>query len=242
LAERGRTSGLPPSANGASSLHAWWACPEPVREVAVTLEVLVPPSVPWLHFWAVQVSFVDGGRRTGGGHLGLQAAPWHPDGTAVNWGGYAERGGELEGTGSSLPSAAANANTRDFAWLPRRPYRLRVAPGTAPGRWRGEVTDISSGEVTVVRELLCPGTALADPVVWSEVFAPCDAPGTAVRWSDPVAVTAGGEAVVPPAVRLTYQSVADGGCSNTATFVDRGAVVQATASERRHPHGTTLAL
>jgi hypothetical protein len=242
LAERGRTSGQPPSANGASSLHAWWECPGPLREVAVTLEVLVPPSVPWLHFWALQVSVVEAGRRTGGGHLGLQAAPWHPGGTAVNWGGYAEAGRELDGTASPLPSAAGNVNTRDFAWRPRRPYRLRVAPGSEAGHWRGEVTDVRSGEVTVVRELRCPGSALADPVVWSEVFAPCDAPGTAVRWSDPVVVTTGAAVLVPPAVRTTYQSVADGGCSNTATFVDRGAVVQATATERRVPHGTRLPL
>jgi hypothetical protein len=242
LAERGRTSGLPPSANGASSLHAWWECPGPLREVAVTLEVLVPPAVPWLHFWALQVSFVDGGRRTGGGHLGLQAAPRHPGGTAVNWGGYAQGGGELEGTTSVLPSAVANPNTRDLPWVARRPYRLRVAAGTGPGQWLGEVTDLASGSVTSVRELRCPGGALTDPVVWSEVFAPCDAPGTAVRWSDPAAVTPAGEVVVPPAVRTTYQSVADGGCSNTATFVDRGAVVQATATERRVPHGTRLLL
>lgn len=242
MAERERTSGLPPSANGASSLHVWWECPGPLREVAVTLEVLVPPSVPWLHFWALQVAVVDGGRRTGGGHLGLQAARWHPGGTAVNWGGYAEGGGELDGTPPSLPSAPGNANTRDFAWLPRRPYRLRVAPGGKAGCWRGEVTDLASGEVTVVRELWCPGSALADPVVWSEVFAPCDAPGTAVRWSDPVAVTTAGAVVLPPAVRATYQSVADGGCSNSATFLDGGAVVQATSTERRVPHGTRLPL
>ena len=242
MAERGRTSGMPSSANGASSLHAWWDLAGPLREVAVTLEVLVPPAVSWLYFWALQVSFVDRGRRTGGGHLGLQAAPWHPGGTAVNWGGYADAGGELDGSGSSLPSAVANPNTRDFAWEARRPYRLRVAPGEGPGRWRGEVTDVGSGVVTVVRELACPGTALADPVVWSEVFAPCDAPGTAVRWSDAAAVTAEGAGVVPPSVRLTYQSVADGGCSNSSTFVDGAAVVQATATDRRVAHGTTLPL
>jgi hypothetical protein len=242
LAGRGRTSGLPPSANGASSLHAWWECPGTLHEVAVTLEVLVPPSVPWLHFWALQVSFVDGGRRTGGGHLGLQAAPWHPGGTAVNWGGYAEGGGELDGTASALPSEVGNANTRDFPWVARRPYRLRVAPGRSGAYWLGTVTDLGSGSTTAVRELRCPGTALDHPVVWSEVFAPCDAPGTAVRWSDPAVVTAGGEVVVPDAVRLTYQSVADGGCSNSTTFVDRGAVVQATATDRREPHGARLPL
>ena len=210
--------------------------------MAVTLEVLVPPSVPWLHFWALQASFLDGGRRTGGGHLGLQAAPWHPGGTAVNWGGYAEGGSELPGTASTLPSTPGNVNTRDFAWVPRRGYRLRVGPGTSPGTWRGEVTDLATGQATVVRELWCPGTELVAPVVWSEVFAPCDAPGTAVRWSDPVGVTAEGWAVVPPAVRVTYQSEADGGCSNSATFLDGPAVVQATSAPRRVPHGTRLAL
>ena len=240
MAGRARTSGLPPSANGASSAHAWWECPGPLREVAVTLEVLVPPSVPWLHFWALQVSFLDGGQRTGGAHLGLQAAPGHPGGTAVNWGGYAAAGGELDGTESRVPSAVGNPNTRDLPWLPRRPYRLRVAPGGAPGRWLGEVTDLTTGAATVVRELRCPGTALADPVVWSEVFAPCDAPGTAVRWSDPAADTVDGRRVVPPAVRATYQSVADGGCSNSATFLDGAAVVQATATERRVVQGSRL--
>ncbi len=48
--------------------------------------------------------------------------------------------------------------------------------------------------------------------------------------------------MVPPAVRVTYQSVPDGGCSNSATFVDGGAVVQATATERRVAHGTRLPL
>ena len=242
LAERGRTTGPPPSANGASSLHAWWDVAGPLREVAVTLEVLVPPAVPSLYFWALQVSFLDRGRGTGGGHLGLQAAPWHPGGTAVNWGGYADAGGELDGTTSSLPSAVANPNTRDFFWEPRRPYRLRVSPGDGPGWWRGEVTDLGTGAVTVVRELACPGTELGNPVVWSEVFADCDAPGTAVRWSDAVAVTVAGDAVAPPSVRATYQTFADGGCTNSSTFVDGAAVVQATATERRAAHGTTLPL
>jgi len=242
LAERGRTSGLPPSANGASSAHAWWACPGPLREVAVTLEVLVPPAGRWLHFWALQASFVDGGRRTGGAHLGLQHAPAHPGAAAVNWGGYRDGGGELPGSESALPSAPRNPNTRDYAWGARRPYRLRIGPGSEPGVWRGEVTDLTTGEATVVRELWCPGSALADPVVWSEVFAPCDAPGTAVRWSDPSATGVDGRVLVPGEVRVTYQSYEDGGCTNSATFADGAAVVQATAAGRRVPHGALLRL
>jgi hypothetical protein len=143
---------------------------------------------------------------------------------------------------STLPSSVGNPNTRDFVWEPRRPYRLRVAPAGEPGRWRGEVEDLRSGVVTVVRELACPGTAMTSPVVWSEVFAPCDAPGTAVRWSDAAVVDAAGTTLAPSAVRLTYQSVADGGCSNSSTFLDGAAVVQATATERRVPHGTRLPL
>ncbi len=211
--------------------------------MSATLEVLVPPSVPWLHFWAVQVSFVDDdGRRTGAAHLGLQFAPAHPGGTAVNWGGYAASGGELDGTSSALPSAPGNPNTRDLPWQPRRPYRLRVCPGGSPGWWRGEVTDLASGVTTVVRELWCPGTGLADPVVWSEVFAPCDAPGTAVRWSAMGGLRRDGRPAVPGEVRVTYQSYEDGGCTNSATFVDGTTVVQRTAAERRVPHGARVVL
>jgi hypothetical protein len=201
--------------------------------------VLVPPAGPWLHFWALQASFVDGGRRTGGAHLGLQHAPAHPGATAVNWGGYGDSG-ELRGTGSVLPSTPGNPNTRDYAWAARRPYRLRIGPGAGPGAWRGEVTDVLTGTATVVRELWCPATSLADPVVWSEVFAPCDAPGTAVRWSDPSATTLDGSVLVPREVRVTYQSYEDGGCTNSATFTDGVAVVQATAAERRVPPGARL--
>jgi hypothetical protein len=102
------------------------------------------------------------------------------------------------------------------------------------------VTDLATGGTTVVRELRCPGTALADPVVWSEVFAPCDAPGSAVRWSGLAAVRRGGAPAAPDAVRVTYQSYEDGGCTNSATFVDGSAIVQATAAERRVPHGARL--
>jgi hypothetical protein len=242
VAERGRTTGRPPSANGASSLHAWWECPGALREVAVTLEVLVPPAVPALYFWAVQVSFVDGGRSTGAAHLGLQAAPRHPGGTAVNWGGYRAGGDELPGTASPLPSAPGNPNTRDLPWRPGTPYRLRVAPGRGPGSWRGEVQDLTAGTTTLVRELACPGTALAAPVVWSEVFAACDAPGTTVRWSDLSITTAAGRTAAPAAVSPTYQSEADGGCSNTTTLVEGSVVVQRTTARRQVAPGTRLPL
>jgi len=42
------------------SFHLSWDLAPPAREVAVTLEVLEPPSVDRLYFWAVQASFLDG--------------------------------------------------------------------------------------------------------------------------------------------------------------------------------------
>ena len=102
-----RTTGAPASSNGASSLHLWWLLDGPLVEVAVTVEVVVPPPGDRLVFWALQAGFTDGRRPLGAGHLGLQAHPGHPGGTAVNWGGYrapALGGGELTGSESPLPS------------------------------------------------------------------------------------------------------------------------------------------
>lgn len=208
---RQRTKGLPRSSNGASSMHVHWQAT--ANEISATLEVRRPPSTPHLHFWALQVSFVDRGRRLGGAHLGLQWHPSHPGATAVCWGGYrADGSGELDGEESRLPSATANPNTRDLDWQPYVPYRLRI---TADGD--GFVDDV------LVRRLHVGGaTAVTSPVVWSEVFAPCDAPSTVVRWSDLSPRPAGN-------VQLTYQSYADGGCTNARTSPDGdGAWIQVT--------------
>src|SRR5436190_306010 len=95
---RERVRGRATSSNRASSMHLWWEPgPRSLREVAVTLEVVEPPVVDELYFWALQVSFVDGDRHVGGAHLGLQWYSPHPGSTAVNWGGYRDAGGELDG-------------------------------------------------------------------------------------------------------------------------------------------------
>ena len=47
----------------------------------------------------------------------------------MNWGGYGADGRELPGSTSPLPSALGNANTRDLAWEPGRPYRLSIHRG-----------------------------------------------------------------------------------------------------------------
>jgi hypothetical protein len=215
-----RTTGFPTSSNRASSFHLLWEGVPATDEVSAVLEVVEPPTVPHLYFWALQASFVDDrGRRVGGAHLGLQWYPPHPGSTAVNWGGYrdgASLGGsnvstELEGEASTLPSATGNPNTRDYAWRPHTPYRLRIS-GDGDGWWRGEVTDLTTGETIVVRRLYGGGTRLAGPMVWSEVFARCDDPSVTVRWSDFTPHT--------NSIRTSYQRHEDGGCANTRSTFD----------------------
>jgi hypothetical protein len=234
-----RTAGRPTSSNRASSFHLrWGGLPAGTRFVAVeaVLEVVEPPQVADLYFWALQVSFAEGGRRTGGGHLGLQWHPRHPGSTAVNWGGYAAAGGELDGSTSALPSALDNRNTRDLAWEPHRPYRLAVTRAGRPGHWTGWVDDLP------VRDLYGGGSELADLMVWSEVFARCDAPPVTVRWSDLLARDEAGTAHHPDRLTLSYQSVADGGCSNTDVIVspDGRSVDQRTSVVRTRATGTTV--
>ncbi|MEA3018950.1 MAG: hypothetical protein QOI47_474 [Actinomycetota bacterium] len=205
-------------------MHLGWdPAPPPSLEVSVTLEIVEPPSVAELYFWALQVSFLERGRRVGGAHLGLQWYPLHPGGTAVNWGGYRDGAGELDGESSPLPSATGNPNTRDFAWRPHTPYRLRVR-GDGDGWWSGAVTDLATDATTVVRRLFGGGDALGEPVVWSEVFARCDDPRVAVRWSD--------FSPAPRRLRESYQSHVDGGCANTRSSPDGDGWVQVTNAMR----------
>jgi hypothetical protein len=245
------TAGTPPSGNGASSLHlAWVVDPPPAGRTWVgaeaVLEVLVTPSVPALSFWALQASFHDRGRAAGAGHLGLQWHAGHPGATAVNWGGYRAGGGELEGSISELPSSMGNVNTRDFHWLAGVGYRLKISRGgDAPGArcaWRGEVTNLGSGETTLVRDLWADGSELGDAIVWSEVFARCDDPSASVRWSGLTMEDDQGGRTAASRVQVNYQSLADGGCVTTDSSVDRLGVVQATGTTRRTSQGTFLDL
>lgn len=251
-----RTAGEPRSSNGASSFHLFWDLPGEWDWVAATLEVVEPPTVDRLYFWAMQASFTDRGRRGGAGHLGLQWNHRYPHKTAVNWGGYRSGGGELDGSRSPLPGTVGNRNTRDFPWQAGRPYRLKIGPvGAEPPdaddirgtdglrAWPGSITDLETGEETVVRELYAAGTRLSDPMVWSEVFARCDHPPATVRWTDLEAGDADGRVVRPSAVRINYQTHDKGGCANTNSWVDaRGCLFQRTCSDRRSAAGSRLAL
>jgi hypothetical protein len=232
--DRPRLAGDPPSANGASSFHIWWDLPRPgpYREVSAVLQVVAPPVVNRLYFWALQVSFVEAERDLGAGHTGLQWHPAAPDG-AVNWGGYSSAGGELSGSGSALPSVDG-PNTFHFHWRPGVAYRFRIS-ASGNGAWRSVVTDLSTGEATVVRDLFVPAGALANPVVWSEVFARCDDPPTEVRWSDLLAVDETGNELRATSARLTYQSHEDGGCANTESRAGLGYFAQLTGLSGPRP-------
>jgi hypothetical protein len=242
------TAGRPPSGNGASSFHLNWSAPAGPWVVAEsTIEIVTPPDVDKLFFWAMQVSFDRQGRHGGAGHIGLQWHPQHPGRTAVNWGGYGPSGSELKGSQSALPSRTGNVNTRDYRWSPGRPYRLRVSRSPEPGPggrlgWRGEVIDVDEEVVTVVRDLWAEGTTLASPVVWSEVFADCDDPTVIVRWSDLRLTDEAGRTATVDEVRVNYQSLGDGGCATTDSRVAEGtaAFEQRTGVERVTRQGSTL--
>jgi len=205
---------------------------------SVTLEVVTPPVVDHLYFWALQVTFPGAGAA----HLGLQWNHRHPGFGAVNWGGYAADGSLLVGTESPLPSTPADPNTRDYPWEPERAYRLRVY-GADEGAWRGEVTDLTTGDTTAVRDLIARAPFLGEPMVWSEVFARCDDPPVTVRWSDFEVVIDRGDHFAPTALIVNYQSPADGGCANTTSVLDEaGCALQIMNNERTTPQGAVLPL
>ncbi len=245
----GRTSGPPTSSNAASSFHLTWEVPpQPLIEVRADLEVVEPPSIDRLYFWALQVNFADranGGANRGGAHTGLQYHPSYPNGGAVNWGGYHAGGGELEGSTSALPSTLNNVNTRDYPWQPNNAYRFRVfSPEGHPGSWRATVTDLTSGVETIIRDLKVDADSLVRPMVWSEVFADCDHPSCTIRWSNLEADLAAGGTVRAKSVRLNYQRHGDGGCANTNTHVDPDGhgFLQTTNTARINRTGVALTI
>ena len=238
-------SGFPQSSNGASSLHLRWMFDDAAASfasISVTFEVVEAPTVDRLYFWALQADFGDDrDRRSGGAHLGLQWHPDHPGSTAVNWGGYDARGTVLHGSDSALPSALRNPHTRDLSWSAGTPYRLTIEPspdGAPAGlaAWRGSVTDLSTGESTPVRDLYPTGDRILGVTMWSEVFARCDDPPAAVRWSAATAVLADGTTVRPVGFAVNYQAERDGGCANSDSSPDSGSDPTAASGQPADPH------
>ena len=120
---------------------------------------------------------------------------------------------------------------------------------------------MTTGRATVLRDLLPGGdrpggsllhaaagitaehqSYLRNPLVWSEVFADCDAPSVVVRWSDLRGEAEDGELVYPDAVRVNYQSARDGGCANTTVRRDEKGILQITNAPREVEQGTRLSL
>lgn len=251
------TTGPPKSSNGASSMHLFWQMPAPDRndplvEALATITVLKSPTINRLFFWALQVSFIEGGKTIGAGHFGLQHHPSYPSGGAVNWGGYHGAGstgsGELPGSALHIPSTLNNPNTGDYLWQAGRRYQYRIRRSDQSNLgWIGSVTDLETGVETIVRELQCPGSELGEIMVWTEAFAHCDEAGVSVQWGDLRAVTASGVAVRPTALRVNYQTVGDGGCitSNAEVVMDDSGnrlVEQQTGTVRTTPSGSQLIL
>lgn len=233
-----RVAGYPSSPNRASSLHLRWELPAgagAVLAASADLVVEAAPRVPDLYFWALQASFVDrAGRHCGAGHVGLQWHRQHPGSRAVNWGGYGPDGRVLDGSASPLPSATGNPNTRDLWWDPGRSYTLTIER-SVNGGWVASVGGVR------IRTLAAGGERLDGLIVWSEVFAPCDAPPVSVRWSGFRATTAQGRVIAPDAVHVNYQRRTDGGCDNSTALADGDTVRQITGTERVVPQGTRLA-
>ena len=243
---RERVSGAPASSSGASSFHLWWDVPfgERLTAASVTLDVSRRPDLDRLVFFALQVAFIKPGG--GGAHLGLQHHPDFPGHSAANWGGYDPQGGLLDGSPSELPSVRNDDNTRDFSWRAGTLYQLVIERATdedAPiHRWRGSITDLSTGRTSVVRELYSEGSFLRAPVVWIESFAPCDAPRFEARWTNASVVTDTGDVRAIKRMRADYQPHAAGGCTNTNSFVEGVSFVQRTGQIRTTKPGTTLSI
>lgn len=234
-----------PSGSTQSSFHLVWQVESevPILAAEATLVVDADPTVDALYFWALQASFSDAARSFGGAHTGLQWNPRFPGFRAVNWGGYQDQrygGAVLDGTESALPSSRGDRNTRDYPWRPRIPYRFRIERGSTAGFWAATVTDLDTGDTRLIRELECRGDRLTGVVMWSEVFAACDAPSVSVRWSDLVVEHSDGVRTPVQTVETRYQAIAAGGCPNTDSRVDAEGFVQTTNTDRVHAAGTRL--
>ena len=243
---RSRARSAAPSHTGPTSAHLWFeGVPSgPWRSVSATLQIITEPSASHLHFWALQASFTDaGGAAFGAAHTGLQWNPRHPGGRAANWGGYARTADTstvLDGTRSTLPGIPGDENTRSFSWTAGVGYQFTISRGERG--WRSTVVDTSTGERTVIRELFAGGDRLSGFVVWMEIFAPCDAPTTLVRWSDlAVADEARGAQHQVRSLRTSFPDVS-GACTNNDSRVDDSGWLQLTNDRRTSRTATTLTI
>ena len=65
-ADTARIAGAPTSSNKASSFHLNWDIAQaPLAEVRATIDVIEPPIIDKLYFWALQTSFMGPNGRIG---------------------------------------------------------------------------------------------------------------------------------------------------------------------------------
>lgn len=231
-------------------MHLYWnlaPTDAPVVEASVILEVINLPQVAATYFWALQASFTDAdGTNQGAGHLGLQWYPPHPHSRAVNWGGYPPAHANwqrvLNGSRSKLRSTTHDPNTRDFMWQERRPYELRIAASPKKG-WRGTVTDLVTGDATLVRDLHAPGDRLTGLVVWTEWFCTCDDPTVAVQWSRFRTRTSDGVEHTPTSLLVNHPSDNCANVGHEVVDTQPELVIRQVMNTVRHiPHSTVLAV
>lgn len=234
--------GKPQSGNGASSFHLYWKCPNVAYlQVNATITVTNPPTVPKLYFWALQVNFESDNRKQGGAHFGLQHHSQYQNNGAINWGGYFDLGGELEGTTSNLKSDLNNVNTRNYQWQSNIAYEYKIQK-TSDGNWLGSITNLETGEQTHVRELFCDAEYITNPMVWTECFANHDDPSTTVAWSNLKAISTDGKEHKITSAEINYQKISDGGSANTNSYIHQSSFIQQTNTQRTNLSQTSISI
>ena len=161
----------------------FWELPPaggPIVAASARLIVEAAPPVDELYFWALQASFTDGSgrrarRRPPGPAVARRRtrAPAPPTGAATR-----PAAAILPGSESALPSAHRQRQHP-------RPGGSRACPTALDDRAGAPAAGLGRARSTApsCARLAAGGDRLDGLMVWSEVFARCDDPPVAVRWS-----------------------------------------------------------
>jgi hypothetical protein len=104
------------------------------------------------------------------------------------------------------------------------------------------VADVATESTSVIRELDGGGTYLTAPLVWAEVFAPCDGPSVTVVWSDLQVADEAGVWTPVDETTINYQAWEAGGCTNTNGLARHRQFEQTTNVVRTNPGGQVIRL
>ena len=167
-----------------SGFHLWWKgvpSNEPIVACSVVLEVVQPPTVAALYFWALQASFLDAHRpvlRRGPHRAPVEPPPPGQPGGELGW---LRAGGRRHlHPGRQRLTAARHPRGPEHPHV--RVARRDPVPLHDPSRHRrvgvdGDRSGRPAPEVTV-RELYAAGDRLGGFVMWSELFCRGDDPPT----------------------------------------------------------------